>query len=314
MVFTMRWTSGSSYLRPMRRLMEKIVFSGLVTACRFATWPTRRSPLLVIATTEGVRREPSLFSRTVGSPPSMTAITELVVPRSMPITFAIASRFLPFRTPCEKPLCLTNNRFLLLPLPPLLASSYVTGPSQQQIPRSIHICSTSSSSLSKPFTGKRTLISTPVHAPEILLRQFSVGAVLFLGNMLGKQIDLLAELTHYTFQVGEGSRHNNRLFHTLTSFGRANTILALGSVSMLSLHLAHGRRSACNYDLCRTNNTFSHRIPRLGNVQDRSFRHICSCLRGNGLMPARVESLSGCTDLSHAQLREHRRKSSRNQE
>src|SRR6202140_4859973 len=80
----------------MRRLMENTVFSGLVTACRFATWPTRRSPFLVMATTEGVSREPSLFSRTVGSPASMTAITELVVPRSMPITFAITYRFLPF--------------------------------------------------------------------------------------------------------------------------------------------------------------------------------------------------------------------------
>src|SRR6266852_4152280 len=95
MVFTMRWTSGSSYLRPMRRLMEKTVFSGLVTACLFATWPTNRSPLLVTATTEGVIRDPSAFSRTVGSPASMTAITELVVPRSMPITFAIVHR-LPF--------------------------------------------------------------------------------------------------------------------------------------------------------------------------------------------------------------------------
>src|SRR5258708_18352017 len=76
----------------MRRLMEKTVFSGLVTACRFANWPTRRSPLLVIATTEGVSRDPSLFSNTVGSPPSMTAITEFVVPRSIPSTFAITSR------------------------------------------------------------------------------------------------------------------------------------------------------------------------------------------------------------------------------
>src|ERR1700694_5380793 len=95
-LFMVRWTSGSSYLRPMRRLMEKTVFSGLVIACRRATWPTRRSPLLVMATTEGVRPEPSLFSSTVGSPASMTATTELVVPRSMPITFAITSRFLPF--------------------------------------------------------------------------------------------------------------------------------------------------------------------------------------------------------------------------
>jgi len=31
----------------MKRLMEKMVFSGLVMAWRLATWPTRRSPLLV---------------------------------------------------------------------------------------------------------------------------------------------------------------------------------------------------------------------------------------------------------------------------
>jgi hypothetical protein len=34
----------------MKRLMEKTVFSGLVTACRFATVPTSRSPPLVKAT------------------------------------------------------------------------------------------------------------------------------------------------------------------------------------------------------------------------------------------------------------------------
>jgi hypothetical protein len=35
-----RWTSGSSYLRPIGRLIEKMVFSGLVTACGLATWLT----------------------------------------------------------------------------------------------------------------------------------------------------------------------------------------------------------------------------------------------------------------------------------
>jgi hypothetical protein len=30
----------------MNRLMEKIVFSGFVTAWRFATWPTSLSPVL----------------------------------------------------------------------------------------------------------------------------------------------------------------------------------------------------------------------------------------------------------------------------
>jgi hypothetical protein len=31
----------------MKRLIENTVFSGLVTACRFATCPTRRSPSFV---------------------------------------------------------------------------------------------------------------------------------------------------------------------------------------------------------------------------------------------------------------------------
>ena len=43
----------------MKRLMEKTVFWELVTAWRLAAWPTRRSPLLVNATTEGVVRATS---------------------------------------------------------------------------------------------------------------------------------------------------------------------------------------------------------------------------------------------------------------
>ena len=78
----------SASLRPMKRLIEKIVFSGFITACRLATVPTRRSPESVKATTEGVVRPPSAFSSTVGSPPSITATHELVVPKSMPIVFA----------------------------------------------------------------------------------------------------------------------------------------------------------------------------------------------------------------------------------
>ena len=75
----------SASLRPMNRLIEKIVFCGLVTAWRLATVPTRRSPDAANATTEGVVRPPSAFSTTVGSPPSSTAMHELVVPRSMPM-------------------------------------------------------------------------------------------------------------------------------------------------------------------------------------------------------------------------------------
>src|SRR4051812_995675 len=73
----------------MKRLIEKMVFSGFVTACRLATCPTSRSPLFVKATTEGVRRLPSGLVITTGSPPSMTATTELVVPRSIPMILLI---------------------------------------------------------------------------------------------------------------------------------------------------------------------------------------------------------------------------------
>src|SRR3569623_1624220 len=58
-------------------------------ACRLATWPTRRSPLLENPTTEGVVRAPSSFGMTLGSPPSSTATHEFVVPRSIPMIFAI---------------------------------------------------------------------------------------------------------------------------------------------------------------------------------------------------------------------------------
>src|SRR5438034_1715427 len=66
-----------------------MVFFALVTAWRLAGAPTRISPESVYATTEGVVREPSLFSMTLGLPPSMTATQELVVPRSMPMIFAM---------------------------------------------------------------------------------------------------------------------------------------------------------------------------------------------------------------------------------
>jgi hypothetical protein len=46
----------------------------------------------VNATTDGVVRFPSEFSKTNGSPPSMTAMQEFVVPKSMPKTFAINNK------------------------------------------------------------------------------------------------------------------------------------------------------------------------------------------------------------------------------
>ena len=89
----------------MSRLIEEMVLSGLVMACRRATWPTIRSPVLgLTATTEGNSRPPSELEMIVGSPPSITAHTELVVPRSMPIIFAII-------TPPS--LSLSDSRFAL---------------------------------------------------------------------------------------------------------------------------------------------------------------------------------------------------------
>src|SRR2546422_9580777 len=81
---------GSSVRLPIKRLTAEIVFSGLVIACRRAICPTSRSPLSVKATTEGVVRLPSELARTFGSPASIIATQELVVPKSIPITFAIS--------------------------------------------------------------------------------------------------------------------------------------------------------------------------------------------------------------------------------
>src|SRR3990170_2157830 len=66
-----------------------MVFLAFVTAWRLAGAPTRISPSSVKATTDGVVREPSEFSITLGLPPSMIATQELVVPRSMPMIFAM---------------------------------------------------------------------------------------------------------------------------------------------------------------------------------------------------------------------------------
>jgi hypothetical protein len=81
--------SGLCHVVPMCRLTLRMVRSTLVTAWFFADCPTRTSPFLAKATTEGVVREPSEFAMTVGSPPSRTVTTELVVPRSMPTARAM---------------------------------------------------------------------------------------------------------------------------------------------------------------------------------------------------------------------------------
>src|SRR5260370_20220698 len=92
----------------MNRLIEYTVFSGFVTACRFATWPTSRSPVLVMATTEGVVRAPSWLGITTGSPPCITATTEFVVPRSIPIILLIAA--IPPKTFCFHPPVTLSNQ------------------------------------------------------------------------------------------------------------------------------------------------------------------------------------------------------------
>src|SRR5688500_18846565 len=79
----------------MWRLTDRTVRSTLVTAWFFADWPTRTSPFLANATTDGVVREPSELAMTVGSPPSRTVTTELVVPRSIPTARAMELASLP---------------------------------------------------------------------------------------------------------------------------------------------------------------------------------------------------------------------------
>ena len=49
----------SDIRRPIKRLMEYTVFSGLVIDWRLATWPTSRPPSLAKPTTDGVVRPPS---------------------------------------------------------------------------------------------------------------------------------------------------------------------------------------------------------------------------------------------------------------
>ena len=74
---------------PMWRFTDEMVRSTFVTAWRFAVSPTSTSPSFVNATTEGVVRKPSALAMTVGSPPSSTATTLFVVPRSIPTARAM---------------------------------------------------------------------------------------------------------------------------------------------------------------------------------------------------------------------------------
>src|SRR6059058_3743520 len=106
------YSDTSAFLRPMKRLIEKMVFLGFVSRCRLAVTPTRRSPSFANATTEGVVRPPSAFSITVGSPPSRTAMHEFVVPRSMPMVFAMFPGVLLESRQCEKSMSCYSRSFL----------------------------------------------------------------------------------------------------------------------------------------------------------------------------------------------------------
>ena len=74
---------------PIKRLIEPIVFVGLVTACLFAGSPTLISPPSTNAMIDGVVLFPSEFGITTASCPSITETHELVVPKSIPIIFPI---------------------------------------------------------------------------------------------------------------------------------------------------------------------------------------------------------------------------------
>ena len=77
----------SLYVLPINLLAEKIVFVGLVTACRLAGDPIKVSLSAVNATIDGVVLPPSKFVIITGFPASVTETQEFVVPKSIPIIF-----------------------------------------------------------------------------------------------------------------------------------------------------------------------------------------------------------------------------------
>ena len=95
----------------MDLLLEALVSLLIVLGGVFApvgSWGLARLPSLMTrlhgptkATTLGVTLSPSAFSSTTGLPPSRTAITLLVVPRSMPTALAIAASPLSENTPTQ---------------------------------------------------------------------------------------------------------------------------------------------------------------------------------------------------------------------
>src|SRR3989344_5244813 len=82
------WTLASLNFLPINLFTEKIVDLGFMTIWRLATSPTI---FLMGSTTDWITFLPSAEWITLGAPPSMTATQEFVVPKSIPIIFAINS-------------------------------------------------------------------------------------------------------------------------------------------------------------------------------------------------------------------------------
>ena len=92
------WTNSSLNFRPMNRLTEYTVSSGYMMARALAAFPTNNSPLRPNPTTEDVRSLLSRLSIILGSPFQIWAMTELVVPRSIPkaragIEFSLLTKY-----------------------------------------------------------------------------------------------------------------------------------------------------------------------------------------------------------------------------
>ena len=85
---------------PIFLLAATIVLSGLVTDCLLAGSPTKSSPSLLNATTDGNALPPTVAPSAagiiVGLPPITTAAAELLVPKSIPIILVIFIHYSPF--------------------------------------------------------------------------------------------------------------------------------------------------------------------------------------------------------------------------
>ena len=83
------WTVGSLKDLPISLFIANRVFSGFVTPCLFAGWPTIFSEFSSNPTIDGVVLAPSEFSITLEFFPSIIEIQQFVVPKSIPITLLI---------------------------------------------------------------------------------------------------------------------------------------------------------------------------------------------------------------------------------